>query len=495
MLLLAGAVLVASRYAQPESSRRLTHRIQRGNLTVTVQEQGMLESTTNLEIKSQVRGWNAVLWIIDSGSEVKAGDELVRLDALAIEEQIDERTKYANWSQSAADSSAANKTRAEIAIEEYELGRYPTQVLSMEKELAVTESQLRNAIDRLQQTRTMANSGYSGELDVEESEFRVDQMRRKLKLQQTELHVLRNYTRKEQMQTLRGELESISARHNANTQRAEADVSRRDRAMDELQHCVIYAERSGLVIHPNAARWESGPIAEGTNVHKDQLLLLMPDLTRMQVKVGVHEDVVKRVQAGQTARVVLSEGTLSGTVSEVASITKPAGWWTGNQVRYDTEISLPAEEWLRPGMSAEVEITVAEHTDVLLIPVAAVVERSDQTFCWVETPDGPERRAIQLGDSDDVFSIVEFGLDEGDVVLLNTAAWETSDTNSPDDNSDESSGNDTETDEARPAENADTPQDGGQTDAATQRQTDAGKDAGTDAARSASADPQGAAAG
>ena len=69
-------------------------------------------------------------------------------------------------------------------------------------------------------------------------------------------------------------------------------------------------------------------------------------------------------------------------------------------------------------------ITVAEYTDVLLIPVAAVVEQGDRFFCWVQTSSGPRRTEIQIGDSDEVFDIVERGLNEGDEVLLNPAAHE-----------------------------------------------------------------------
>jgi HlyD family secretion protein len=217
---------------------------------------------------------------------------------------------------------------------------------------------------------------------------------------------------------------SITANHKANVERAMADSSRRDRALEEIQYCVIKAPRSGLVIHPNAAQWESAPIAEGTNVHKDQILLLMPDLQQMQVKVGVHESSVKRVKNGQKSKVAMAEGTLAGVVTNVASITKPAGWWTGNQVRYDTVVSLPAQDGLRPGMSADVEITIDEHEDVLLIPVAAVVDQGDENYCWVLTPFGPQRQQIHLGDSNDVFSIVEQGLQEDAEVLLNPYAHE-----------------------------------------------------------------------
>jgi multidrug efflux pump subunit AcrA (membrane-fusion protein) len=178
------------------------------------------------------------------------------------------------------------------------------------------------------------------------------------------------------------------------------------------------------VIYPSAAAWKRTPdITEGATVRKDQVLLLMPDLTKMQVKVGIHESIVDRIKPGMPAKVTLPEQTLTGKVSSVASVTKPAGWWTGNVVKYDTIIELPSVEGLKPGMSAEVEVIMDRHDDVVTIPVAAVVETAAGDFCWVKTPEGPKRRSIRLGDTDDSFVLVEAGVKEGDEVVLNPIAF------------------------------------------------------------------------
>ncbi|MEL7335461.1 MAG: hypothetical protein AAFN70_04560, partial [Planctomycetota bacterium] len=198
------------------------------------------------------------------------------------------------------------------------------------------------------------------------------------------------------------------------------EIKRRDRAAEELKDCVIRAEKGGLVIYPSAASWKTTPdITEGATVRKDQVLLLMPDLTQMQVKLGIHESVIDRVSSGLPAIVTLPDRTLQATVGKVASVTRPAGWWTGNVVKYDTVIDLPLDEGLKPGMSAEIEVILATHQNVLLIPVAAVVETEEGEFCWVETEDGPQRQLLQLGDSNDVFIEVVAGLNEGEKVLLN----------------------------------------------------------------------------
>lgn len=427
VVVLAGVVAAVVKISIVMSSEgavpRLTHTIARGDLVVTVTSQGLVESSENTEIKCQVRGRNAVLWIVESGTTVKPGDELVRIDPLFLQEQIDERTKYAHWSQSAADRSAATVARSILAVSEYEEGRYLNEVMIQEKDLVIAEAALKTAENRLSHTKVMARSKYISELEVEEKEFAVQQAKLNVELKRTQLDVLKRFTKKEQSQTLSGELKAIKATHEANAERAMADASRRDRALAEVQHCLVKAPRGGLVIHPNAASWESGPIAEGTRVYKDQVMLLMPDLSRMQVKVGINESVVDRVKVGQKASVKLADMTLEGTVSSVASITKPAGWWTANEVNYDTMIALPAGHGLRPGMSAEAKVIIASYEDVLTIPVAAIVEAGDDHFCWVQTADGPKRRPIKIGDSNGIFTVVEQGLIEGDEVILNPAAF------------------------------------------------------------------------
>jgi len=323
---------------------------------------------------------------------------------------------------------------------EYEQGRYVSQLMTLEKDLAIAGSNLSSTKNMLSHARLMAESGYVSELEVEEKEFAVTQARLDLKLRKTEIDVLKRFTKAERLETLNGNLAATEATHEANAERATADASRRDRALEEFKHCVVKAERGGLVIHPSAARWHNSPeIAEGATVHKDQVLLLMPDLSKMQVKIGIHESMIDRLKPGLAAAVTLPDKTLDGAVSEVASVAKPAGWWTGNEVRYETMVELPSVEGLKPGMSAEVEVIIARHQDVLMIPVAAVVETDEGDLCWLKTVNGTQRRALQLGDSNDVFTVVKTGLKEGDEVVLNpltlreaqTAAAKTPDETKP----------------------------------------------------------------
>ncbi|TKJ36300.1 MAG: hypothetical protein CEE38_12870 [Planctomycetes bacterium B3_Pla] len=419
----SAAVLIPGAGSLRQIGPELTHTITRGDLIVTVTEQGILESADNTEIKCKVRGQNTIIWVIESGSVVKPGDELVRLDTLVIEDAIAERTKYAYWTKSGAERARADVARAELAIPEYMEGRYRSQLMTLEKDLTIARSNLLTAQNMLAHAEKMAERGYVSGLEVDEKTFAVTQAELNVEVKKTQIDVLERFTKAMELETLNGNLNAARARYAAEAERNQQDAARRDLAIEEFEYCVMKAERNGLVIYPTAEKWKRAPeIEEGATVHRDQILLLMPDLSRMQVKVGIHESMIDRIKPGLAARITLPDKTLDGEVSSVASVTRPAGWWTGNVVKYDTIIELPSVEGLKPGMSAEVEVVMDRYADVLTIPVAAVVETAQRDFCWVKTAEGAKRRALQLGDTNDTFIVIKAGLKEGDEVVLDPMA-------------------------------------------------------------------------
>ena len=417
------ATFIPGAMSPRESGFKLTHTITRGDLIVTVIEQGTLESSNNTEIKCKVRGYSTVIWVIEGGTEVNAGDELVRLDTKAIEDAISLQTTNAHSARATLARSTAEVARAKIAIPAYLKGSYRSQLKSLLRGLAIAERNLHTAKETFDQSEDLFTHGYVTKLEVEAKAFSVTQAELELKVRITEIEVLKKYTREMRLETLNGNLIANKSKLEADLAGLAMDESRLARVREELACCVIKAESSGMVIYPSAAEWKETPdIAEGVSVRKDQVLLLMPDLSKMQVKVGIHESIVDRIKPGLIAKVTLPDQTLEGKVASVATVTKPAGWWTGNVVKYETIIELPSVDGLKPGMSAEVEVVMDRHQDVLTMPVAAVLETAEGDFCWVKTAEGTKRRSLQLGDTDDVFIVVEAGLREGEEVVLNPLA-------------------------------------------------------------------------
>jgi multidrug resistance efflux pump len=424
VLIGTAASFISGATSSDETGPKLTHTIASSDLVVTVTEQGTLESSNNTEIKCKVRGSGTVLWVIEAGTEVNPGDEVVRLDTSTIEENINTQKIAYQRAVATHTQSETDVAVAKIGITEYQEGTFRSSMKLLEKDLAIAESNLRTAKNMYEHNKRMFKRGYVSELEVEGHEFTVTQAQLELELKKTEIDVLERFTKAKEMETLKSALKAAEANLASDKAALDLEKARLDREEEQLKYCVIRAESSGMVIHPSAAEWKERPdIEEGATVRQDQVLLMIPDLSKMQVKVGIHESKVDRVKAGMSARITLQDLAIDGNVSSVASITKPAGWWTGNVVKYDTIIELDAREGLKPGMSAEVVVTLAEHRDVLTIPVAAVVETESEFFCWVKTAEGPKQRSLQLGDSNDQFIVIEGGLKEGDEVVLNPIAF------------------------------------------------------------------------
>jgi len=425
LLLVGVGVAVSSLLPSTSDGPQLTYQVVLSDLDVTVTEPGTLESSENTEIRCKVRGQNTITSVVESGSIVKEGDELLRLDTLLIEEQIHERTKYAHWCKAGEVQLKAHMNRSKLAVKAYMEGEFVERLTELEKLMAIAKSSVLTARNMLDHDRMMAERGYVSSLKVEQREFWLSQAKMNLVIQQTNIDVLKRFTKAERMERLQGELKSATAEYKAAAERTFADEHRRDTAIEEFKYCVIKAPRGGMVIHPKAARWKNAPeVQEGATVYKNQVLLLMPNLDKMQIKIGIHESILKRITPGLKARVTLPDRTLEGEVVSVAKVARPAGWWSGNVVKYDAVIQLPQSQDLKPGMSAEVEVLIASRKNVLTVPVAAIVETENkQTFCWINTPLGIQKQTLQTGENNDKFVEVLSGLAAGQEVVLNPLAF------------------------------------------------------------------------
>ncbi len=398
----------------------MTHKVTRGDLIVSVTERGTLESSNNTEIKCKVRGYSTVTWVIDSGAIVKPGDELFRLDTKVIEETVSLTKTNVDLAKAKLERSKADFAHATIAIDAYLKGQFRTQMKSLEKDLSIAQTNLLTAKKMLKQSESLFKRGYVTDLEVQGHTFTVKQAELELEVKKTQIDVLERFTKEMQLEALKGRKRSSSSKMEADKAELAMTLKQRKRALEELEACVVKADRGGLVIYPSQAAWKDTPdITEGATVRKDQVLLLMPDLSQMQVKIGIHESIIDRVKSGLLAKITLPDRVLNSKVNTVSTIANPAGWWSGNVVKYDTLIHLPSETGLKPGMSAEVEVIIEHYKDILTLPVASVLQNEDGNFCWVKTPDGPQRRLLKLGDTNDVFIQVLDGVAEGEEVFLN----------------------------------------------------------------------------
>ena len=164
-------------------------------------------------------------------------------------------------------------------------------------------------------------------------------------------------------------------------------------------------------------------IQEGATVRERQAILTIPDMREMAVKTNIHESAVQRVGSGQSVRVSIDafpDASLTGVVTKVAVVADSANAFMNPDLKvYPTTIKINGiHEWLRPGMSAEVEILVDHLEDIIYVPLQAVTYWNDKRVVYVDNGGSPERRDVETGAFSDSFIEITTGLREGEKVLL-----------------------------------------------------------------------------
>ena len=215
---------------------------------------------------------------------------------------------------------------------------------------------------------------------------------------------------------------------------------------EEIKKCKLSAPQDGLVVYyvPEQARMGVGAsqsiIAQGEAVREGQKLMQIPDLKHMIVNTKVHEAMVRHVSKGQQALIRVdsfSGHTLHGKVESVANVPAQADFMSADVKVYLTKVAISAKDieelaqsesgqHLKPGMSAEVTITIEDALEqVLTVPIQAIFggsEMEEKRSVMVMTPDGPQKRDVVVGLSNDKIAEIKKGLQEGDEVIENPKA-------------------------------------------------------------------------
>ena len=138
----------------------------------------------------------------------------------------------------------------------------------------------------------------------------------------------------------------------------------------------------------------------------------------METRVRVHESEAFRLKPGMPARIRVNERDFAGSVSAIDNQPRPPRPGT-YAVEYEVVVSVQDDATgLKPRMTADVEILIAEHNNVLTVPMTAVVEQREKYYCWVMDSKQTERRALRLGVCDGKLVEVHEGVAEGEKVVL-----------------------------------------------------------------------------
>jgi HlyD family secretion protein len=152
------------------------------------------------------------------------------------------------------------------------------------------------------------------------------------------------------------------------------------------------------------------------------LVMTLGDTSEVYVKGKVDESDIGKVYLGQPARIKVEsfkDKTFTGKVTKIS----PMGVEKDNVTTFEVRVSIqnPGGE-LKAEMTANAEIILEEHKNVLQIPEGAILYDKDKKAS-VEIPDpkgkeGKDKIAVNIGISNGAKTEVLSGLKEGDQVVL-----------------------------------------------------------------------------
>ena len=158
----------------------------------------------------------------------------------------------------------------------------------------------------------------------------------------------------------------------------------------------------------------------GDQVTAGQTAFRLDDLSRLLVDVSVSEVDINSVKVDQpvtlTFDAILGK-TYNGKVVEVAKV----GTEEQGVVNFKVTVELTdADEQVKPGMTAAVNITIEQINDAILVPNRAVRLVDGDRVVYILVDGKPVKKELRLGASSDTMSVVLVGdLKDGDLVILN----------------------------------------------------------------------------
>lgn len=187
---------------------------------------------------------------------------------------------------------------------------------------------------------------------------------------------------------------------------------------DTMNNYTITAPISGTIIEKDAK--------VGDAVKTGDTLCIVYDLSYLEMSINVDELQISSISVGQQVQITadaVPDKTYVGTVTRVSMKGKSDGGTT----TYPVTIRIDDTDGLRPGMNANAEIVVAEANNALVVPNAAVVRGSyvlvtkdspsaANADTAMEAPEGFVYVPVKTGVSDDDYTQIVSGIQEGDTI-------------------------------------------------------------------------------
>jgi multidrug efflux pump subunit AcrA (membrane-fusion protein) len=362
----------------------------------TVEQPGVISAYERTALYAKVSGF-VRKWNVDIGDRVKKGATLVELTAPELVEQHHQMQAQVVLDQALVDQSEKQHLVAQrnVTAATEQLAQSRADVKRYEADVERWESEVRRL------------TALVGERVVDQQVL--DETRRQLKSSQALLEASRVLVRTRDAERLASEATQQRTKVDISAAEARVKVAQADerRLAALVDYLTITAPYDGVVlarnvnlgdfVTPASGDPSQGQFSLGVSPNQSTPLYLLNRMDPVLFVVGVPEADASYVGAGTRGRVrvpALANHEFPARVTRTSWALNP----TSRTLQAQVELPNPKGKFL-PGMYAYGSVLI-ERPDVRALPVSAVTQIGNQTYCYLAIDGKAVRTAVQTGLSD-----------------------------------------------------------------------------------------------
>ncbi|HEY8459348.1 MAG TPA: efflux RND transporter periplasmic adaptor subunit, partial [Blastocatellia bacterium] len=340
------------------SEEYITAKVERGSIRNTVSATGTLQAVVTVPVGSQVSGTISELYA-DFNTVVKKGQVVAQLDPRVYEAQVE--SQRANLEQAKANlaDAEARVLAAEAAIENQKAG-----VSGATANLAALKAQRDDALNLLRRQEALAKDGLIPERDLEATRTNYNAAEARYKQAVAQLDQAKVSERTSATAGL--------AQARAQVKQAKAQIQQIEVALKtaqvNLSYTTITSPIDGIVVARSVDKGQT----VAASLQAPTLFTIANDLTQMQVIANIDQADIGVIN--QTNRVSFTVDAFpghnfTGKINQIRLSPQNVQ----NVITYNVVIDVQNPDLkLKPGMTANLTITIAERQDALKLPNAAL---------------------------------------------------------------------------------------------------------------------------
>lgn len=387
IIVFLGVILISFFSTEGSSNSSIpTYTIKKDLFLVSITESGEIKAKKSIAISAPRIGSSLkIIHLVPEGNYIEAGEVVAKFDPTEVLTKLKD-------TEAKLEISSSNKAKL--------LANHASQMAQMESDLKSAEL-----------------SFELSKLNMEQMKFEAEAKRRESELQhkKNELNfekTKQTFLSKKIIQ--KSELENM----NVEIRQKKNDLKKAQRDLDAL---TLTSTAEGLVVYGINWNNQGQKFQVGDQPWRGQVIVTLPDLSKMESHTFVNEVDISKVKTGQKVEVKLDafqDSIFYGEVGKVARLGKKKDDQSTIKV-FDVFIDIKgASEILKPGMTTSNRIIMDEINDKIFIPHEALFEIEGNLIVYKKDGTSFEEVVVTLGKKSDDFVIIESGLNDGDIVAL-----------------------------------------------------------------------------